>query len=203
MVVLPDHHQGHALHRGKVEPFVERPGRRAAVADVDERDAPLAAQLEGQGDPGQHRNHVAQMGNLAEVPERRGRQSGRSARVRRSARSPWPCTGAGSGSDCAPMTSIEPRLRISGDRKSRWLPPFERVRRPYRFALLAQRPEQSADHFALAVQGDEPLFERPRQAQVAIDFEELAPGSAPPGLSGASRAGSEQLERHATSLRKL
>src|SRR6185295_3170852 len=54
-VVLRDHDEGDLLHRGEVEPLVERTGRGRAVADIYQPHPRLAPQLEGQRDPGHHR----------------------------------------------------------------------------------------------------------------------------------------------------
>ena len=61
VVVFADDDQRQPLHRGEVQSFVKSPGRGTAIADVDEADARLTAQLERQRDPRHHRDHVAQM----------------------------------------------------------------------------------------------------------------------------------------------
>jgi len=72
----------------------------------------------------------------------------------------------------APMTSIEPRLRIKGERMSRF--GLGRGRTPMRpIPPPARGSEQPADDLALAVQGGEPLLQSPGEPQKAIDFEQL------------------------------
>src|SRR5690242_10302915 len=66
----------------------------------------------------------------------------------------------------APLTSMAPRFRMSGERMS----PSSSA---YALTFLAQRAEQTADDFALAVQRHQPLLERSREAQVVVHLTQL------------------------------
>jgi hypothetical protein len=65
-VVLDDHHQRATLHGREVDPFVECPGRSCAVTDVDEANPILLSHLERKCHASHHRNHVAEMRDLAD-----------------------------------------------------------------------------------------------------------------------------------------
>src|SRR5207247_8481399 len=69
MVVLADDDQRATLHGGEVYPLMERAGRHAAVPDVHQSDARLAAQPEGERDAGHDGEHVAEVGDMAEGAE--------------------------------------------------------------------------------------------------------------------------------------
>ena len=73
-------------------------------------------------------------------------------------------------SGVAPFTSIEPRLRISGERTSS---PLERVRASDGVGFLAERAKEPADDLRLAVQRDEPLLERAREPHPVVELEPL------------------------------
>ena len=49
----------------------------------------------------------------------------------------------------------------------------ERVRRRDRLALLPEGAVQTADHLRLPEERDDPLLQRPRQAEVVVDLEKL------------------------------
>ena len=93
-------------------------------------------------------------------------------------RSPLAMYWRSTSSGVAPFTSIEPRLRISGERMSSRL---ERVGRADGAGLLAQRAEQPADDLGLPVQVDQPLLERPGQAHPIVELEKLVPRQPGPG----------------------
>jgi len=141
-------------------------------------DARLLPHLERERDAGHHRHHVAQMGDLAdEVPPLEVAEVDvelAAARGRVALAMYWRRTSSG----VAPFTSMEPRLRISGESTSS---AAERVRRADRAGLLSQRAEEAADHLRLPVQVDQPLLERPGQAHPIVEFEELFPRQPGPG----------------------
>jgi len=171
-VVFRDHDQRDLLHRGEVEALVERPRRGRAVAHIDQPHPRLAAQLEGQRDPGHHRDHVAEMGNLAEVAL---------FKVVEMHVQLAPVRGAvGFGHVLAQDghrlgAHDQQRAQVTDQRREnvRARAAGEGVRGPDRLSLLTEGAEQAADHLALAVQGSEPLFQGPCEPQEAIDFEQL------------------------------
>ena len=71
-VVLHDDHHRQALHGGEVEPFPERAGGRAAVADEGQGDQTLLLHPSGQGDAGHDRDHVPQHRDLPDEAVVRG-----------------------------------------------------------------------------------------------------------------------------------
>ena len=70
----------------------------------------------------------------------------------------------------APFTSIEPRLRMSGERMS---PPLERVGAAHRVGLLAERAKEPADDLRLPIEVHEPLLERAREPHPVVELEPL------------------------------
>src|SRR5213076_206316 len=68
LVVLDDHDEWAALHRGEVDALVEGPGRGRAVADIHQADAVLLSHLERERDASHHRHHVAKRRYLADKP---------------------------------------------------------------------------------------------------------------------------------------
>ena len=171
-VVLRDHDQGDLLHRREVEPFVERACRGRAVADVDEPDARLAAQLERQRDSRHDGDHVAQVRDLTEVAALEVIEMDvQLATVRRAVglRHVLAQNGDGLGAH------HEHRAQIADQRREDVgvLAAVQSIGRPDRLPLLAEGAKQAPDHLALPVEGREPLLQRPGQPQVAIDFEQL------------------------------
>src|SRR2546429_6259282 len=66
MVRLNDYDQWQALYRGKVHPFIEGAGARAAITDVSKSDDVFLLHARAQKYSSHHRNHVAEMRNWAD-----------------------------------------------------------------------------------------------------------------------------------------
>ncbi len=186
MVVFADHDERQPLHGGEVQPFMERPGRGPAVADIHQADPRLAAQLKGQRDPRHHRDHVAEMGNLAEIALLEVVEVDVQLATVRGAVGlghvlPEDFDGLSAHHEQGPKVTDQRRQHVLV------LAALQRIRRGDRFPLLAERAEQAPDDLRLAVQRHQPLFECPREAEVVVDLEELVWRQHHPGWDGRRR----------------
>ncbi len=186
MVVLADHDQRQPLHGGEVQALVKGAGRCPAVADVDEAHARLGAQLEAQRDTRHHRDHVAKVRDLAEVAllevvEMHVQLAATRGTVR---------LGHVLAQDLDRLGAHhEQRPEVTDQRRQDVLvtAAFQGVGGGDGLALLPQGAKQPADDLGLAVQRHEPLFQRPRKAEVVVNLEELVSRQRRPGGKGCSR----------------
>src|SRR2546427_8233339 len=150
------------------------------------RSARLAPQLERQRDAGHDGDHVPQVRDLAEEASLEVVE----VDVELAPAGRTPRLGHVLAQDLHGLRAHDEHGAEVTDERREDVPmrtALQRVRGRYRLPLLPERPEQPADHLALPGQGGEPLLQRPRQPQVAIDFEQLLAGE--PRREGPGRAG--------------
>ena len=186
LVVLADDHEWQPLDGGEVQSLVERAGRRAAIPDVNQSDAWLPAQLESQRDAGHHRDHVPEVRDLTqvaflEVVEMDVQLAAVGWAVGLGHVLPQDLERLG--------THHQQRTEVTNQGREDVLvaATLERIRRRDRLAFLAEGAKQPPDDLGLPVEGDQALFQRPRESQVVIDLEELIGRQDHPGGGGCRR----------------
>ena len=146
-------------------------GRSRAIANVDEPDAILFSHLEGKGDTGHHRHHVAEVRDLpdesshqvavvdVELATARGRVALRHVLL----------------DDLGWLRALDQhRSEVADERRQHVsLRSIERIGAADSVSLLTERAEQAADYFRLAIQVDQPLFERAGESHVVVELQPL------------------------------
>jgi hypothetical protein len=172
-VVLDDHHQRAPLHGGEIDSLVKSSRRSGAVADVNHSHPRLFSHLERERHAGHHRDHVAEVRDLAdesadeiavmdvELASARGRVT-----------------------LCHVLLDDLVRLRALNQHRAE-VPDqrgedvafgaVEGVRAADGVRLLAEGAEQSADDLCLAVEIDETLLEGARQSHIVVELEAVLP----------------------------
>ena len=170
-VVLDDHDERKPLDRGEVDPLVEGAGARRAVADVDKSDAILLAHLEGHRHTGHHRHHVAQRRDLPEKSARRfGRAEIAEVDVQLAAARRRVGLGHVLFEDLDGCRALHQHRAHVADERRHHVASLERKARTDGIGFLPKRAKEPADDLCLAVERDEPLLERPREAHPVVEL---------------------------------
>src|ERR1051325_8682378 len=170
----------------KLRPSWKVPVDVAPSPIVADPPPPFAAQLEGQGDARHDGDHVSQVRNLAQIaPLEVVEMDVQLAPARRA-------LGLGHvlAQDLDRLRAHHQHRAQVTDQGGEDIPiaaAVEGIRRRDGLPLLAERAEQAPDDLALPVQGDEPLLQRPREPQVAIDLEQLVARETGRGRRGLGR----------------
>ena len=173
-VVLADDDERQPLHRGEVHAFVEGAGAHGAVADVDQAHPGLAPRLEGEGDAGHDRHHVAQVRDLAEEPALEIVEM--DVELAAGGRASVPLAMYWRSTSTGRRPLHQHRAEVPDQRREDVAAaPVEGVGAPDRVGLLAQRAEEPADHLGLPVEVHQPLFERAGEPHVVVELEQLLP----------------------------
>ena len=168
LVVVDDVDDRQAAHAGQVHRLVHVAARGRAVAAPADRDPRLAAQLEGQRDAGDDRDHGRQVADAGQQAHDRARSRwcAGSSRGRRWRRRSGPCTGRRSPPGRTPRTTCTPMLRCSGEATSS--SPIARGDADRR-GLVAAAGVVAAGQPARLEQQVAALLDRARGQHVAVD----------------------------------
>jgi len=164
-----DHRQ--PLGTDEVPPFVGGAGREAAVADIRHADTTLVPDPRRQRDATHDRDHVAEHRDGADEPF---------LEIAEVDVEVLPCRGSGPLrhvllEDVDRFGSLDEDRAEVADQRGDEIPGLQGVRGPHGLGLLSQRPVDAADHFALAVQVDQPLLEPAVEHHPPVEIEQPLP----------------------------
>ena len=144
-------------------------GGRGPIADVHETDAILAAELEREGDASHDGHHVAEVRDLADETATGVAE----VDVELAAAGRGIAPGHVLAEDLERRRALHEHGAEIPDERRQHVPGLERKGRSDGIRFLAERAEKAAHDLRLAIQIDQPLFERAGEPHPVIELEQL------------------------------